>query len=105
MTHFFRQAQDALNRAVDPERKTAKVHFHQRVTKAWVGQRVLAFVLICQNSYFGVVELLREFLGNRIFLGCPSDANPPFRFGNNLATTRAMSALCGHNVPGRRAVT
>lgn len=29
----------------------------------------------------------------------------PSRFGNNLATTLAMSAQCGYNAVGRRAVT
>ena len=48
-------AQDALNRAFDPEPKTEKVLFYLPVTKAWLRQLVLALVLICHSSYRGVV--------------------------------------------------
>jgi hypothetical protein len=62
-------AQDALNRAFDPEPKTEKVLFYLPVTKAWLRQLVLALVLICHSSYRGVVELLRDLFDHRISLG------------------------------------
>jgi hypothetical protein len=62
-------AQDALNRAFDPEPKTEKVLFYLPVTKTWLRQLVLGLVLICHSSYRGVVELLRDLFNHRISPG------------------------------------
>jgi len=82
-------AQNALTRAVDPEPKTEEVRLDLTVTKAWLRQLVLALLLICHGSYRGVVELLREFFGNRIFLRCPSAEVPDSKSGPRKGVWRA----------------
>src|SRR3990172_7830023 len=51
-------ARDALERAFDPSEPGDRVQFHLPVTKNWLGQLVLAQVLIGHTSYRGVAQIL-----------------------------------------------
>src|ERR1700704_7083578 len=42
-----------------------EVLFQLTVTKTWLRQVVVALTLICRSSYRGVVEFLRDLLGDR----------------------------------------
>jgi hypothetical protein len=54
------RAAGALDDAFAPSTPDDRVLFHLPVTKRWLGQLVLALVLICHSSLRGVVELLRD---------------------------------------------
>jgi|SRR5277367_648457 hypothetical protein len=41
------------------------VLFHLTVSKTWLRQVIVALTLICRSSYRGVVEFLRDLLGDR----------------------------------------
>jgi hypothetical protein len=45
------------------------VLFHLPVTKSWLYQLILGWVLICHSSYRTVVELLRDLFDTPISLG------------------------------------
>ena len=52
------KASDALDEAFMPPADDQKVLFYLPVTKNWIGQFVLALVLICHSSFRGVIEIL-----------------------------------------------
>jgi hypothetical protein len=60
--HQAHKAQQALDRAFDPEppARDDRVLFYLPVTKAWIRQLVLALILIAHCSLRGVTELLRD---------------------------------------------
>ncbi|UJB73321.1 hypothetical protein HRE53_32235 (plasmid) [Acaryochloris sp. 'Moss Beach'] len=65
-----KKANDALEEAFSTSKNDDDVLFHLPITKAWLFQLILALVLICHSSFRGVVELLRDLLGdnyNRLF--------------------------------------
>ena len=62
-------AQQALDSAFAPVRRSEEVLFYLPVTKSWLRQLVLALVFICHSSTRGVVELLRDVFDFRISLG------------------------------------
>ena len=64
-------AEEALRQAFAPSSRPDDVLFYLPITKAWLRQRVLGLVLICQGSTRGVVDLLRDLFD---YLGSPWEA-------------------------------
>jgi hypothetical protein len=63
-------AQQALSQAfAPPPTPSGKVLFYLPVTKEWLRQLVLCFVLICRGSTRGVVELVRDLFDYPISQG------------------------------------
>ena len=67
------KASAALDDAFSPAVRGGEVLFELAVTQAWLRQVIVALVLICQGSYRGVVEFLRDLLGVPVSLGCVHD--------------------------------
>ena len=64
------KANDSLEEAFSPStHDDDDVLFHLPVTKAWLFQLILALVLICHNSFRGVVELLRDLVDFPTYVG------------------------------------
>ncbi|PZD70531.1 hypothetical protein C1752_10960 [Acaryochloris thomasi RCC1774] len=64
------KANDALTEAYfKHDDNNDDVLFHLSVTKAWIFQLILALVMICHNSFRGVVELFRDLFDFHISVG------------------------------------
>ena len=63
------KAQQALDESFAPSQGDDDVLFHLPVTKNWLYQLILGLVLICHNSYRGVVELFRDLFDTPISIG------------------------------------
>ena len=58
------KARAALDDAFSSAAPDEEVLFELAVTKTWLRQVIVALPLICRSSYRGVVEFLRDLLGN-----------------------------------------
>lgn len=63
------KAQQALDDPSAPSQGDDVVIFHLPVTKNWMYQLILGLVLICHNSYRGVVELFCDPFDTPISIG------------------------------------
>lgn len=59
------KASDALDEAFASSGDDQKVLFYLPVTKDWIGQLVLALILICHSSFRGILELLEAVFNYR----------------------------------------
>src|SRR4051794_19940038 len=67
------KARTALDEAFSPSVRDDEVLFELVVTKTWLRQVIVGLTLICRSSYRGVVEFLRDLLGEPVSLGCVHD--------------------------------
>jgi hypothetical protein len=63
------KARQSLDESFAPSQGDDDVLFHLPVTKNWLYQLILGWVLICHSSYRGVVELLRDLFDMPISIG------------------------------------
>jgi hypothetical protein len=63
------QGAQALAQAFAPQAKDEEVLFYLPVTKAWLPQVVLGFVLLCHRSFRGVMAFFRDLLDGPLSLG------------------------------------
>jgi hypothetical protein len=69
---FVYQQADKARRALDGAFSSTgaddEVLFEIQVTKRWLRQVIVALALMCRGSYLGIIEFMRDMLGDRDIL-------------------------------------
>ena len=95
---FVYQQMHKACEAFDAPVSEEAVLFYLPVTKAWLRQAVIGWVLLCHGSYRGVIEFLRDVLDIRLCIGTVHNIV-------QAAVTRAQQINAAQDLSRARATT